>query len=189
MRRNTKGFSLLEVLVVIAIVGILAAAGLPSLSNMLRNNRIQNQTKRLYSDLLNARLKADLRNMVHYVVFQGSGYQVIADRNENFVQDAPGATVNDDELVLARSNVDTVPFTFSNVVPQAEALKYDSITGGVITINSQGRMDPQGTVCVGHMNLVSQPSCNCVIVNPTSVRLGRIKTGDPCNADKCLEIN
>ncbi|NBV20833.1 MAG: type II secretion system protein [Proteobacteria bacterium] len=67
--RSRGAFTLIEMLVVLGIIGMLAAMTLPSINNSRKGNISESVTRQLMDDLANARLKAmSLRTKV-YVVF------------------------------------------------------------------------------------------------------------------------
>lgn len=60
--RSTRGFTIIELMIVVAIMGILLAVGVPSFRSMVITMRIKNASFDVYSSLLAARSEAMTRN-------------------------------------------------------------------------------------------------------------------------------
>jgi len=71
MRKNNAGFTLIEILIVIAIIGIAAAFGVPTFLDMLPNWRAKSAATDLFSNLQLAKLTAIRRGTNCVVTFSG----------------------------------------------------------------------------------------------------------------------
>jgi len=177
MKKN-KGFSLIEVLLVVALVGILAALAAASLSNLVKKNRVENQIRRIYSDLMNARVMAMNRNITHFVVFAGSSYTVWEDTDGS---ETPDAAPTDTQR-LKRSSVDTTPMTYSNTTGAPSDSAISQSAGGWVAFNSRGiartAIAPNGTIWITVAGV--NPTRDCISITPTQLRLGKLN-GGACN--------
>lgn len=72
-RIRVRGFSLIEVLVTIAVLAIIVSVGLPSFLDMLGKQRLKGAAEAIYSDLQLTRMEAIKRNTNVFLSFQGSG--------------------------------------------------------------------------------------------------------------------
>ncbi len=69
-----KGFSLIELVVVIGVFGILAAASVPAISASVRTARLEGATKTLAADLRHARSLASAQRRTYQVTYGANSY-------------------------------------------------------------------------------------------------------------------
>lgn len=111
-----QGFTLVELIVVAAIIVVLAVLATLNFKNMTVKANIESQIKQMYSDLMTARIWAMDRNTCHFVLLNGNGsYSIYEDQNNDCVYDAP------DTLLLQRTALNSVvvlsPISFNNAAP------------------------------------------------------------------------
>lgn len=92
-RRRAAGFTVTEMMVVVAIVGLLAAIATPYMGDMIRRQRIKTAAFDVFSSLAFARSEAIKRNTTVRVIPTGGnwaqGWQVI-DSNNNLLRQQSG---------------------------------------------------------------------------------------------------
>lgn len=104
---NERGFTLLELMVAITVLGILLGLGVPAFNDIIRNNRVAAETNQLMTALAYARSEANRRGMpvsicasnVAQTACAGAstwtnGYLVFSDRDGD-----PGEIDGDDALI------------------------------------------------------------------------------------------
>ena len=69
MKNRQEGFSLIEILTVVAIIGILSAMAFPAISSYVRNYQIQGGAQGVSSEIQLARTKGIMRNVNRAALF------------------------------------------------------------------------------------------------------------------------
>ncbi len=117
MQFKQMGFTLLELLVVVAIIAIVLSIAAPSVSNLLSNSRLNSETTKVVEALNVARSKAVSSHWNTVVAPLGgsnwnNGFQVFVDKDNDQILD-------DGELIQSFNNVSDkikVNSTFANRV-------------------------------------------------------------------------
>ncbi len=171
-----KGFSLVEVLVVIAIAGILAGLSVANFSGLTKKYNVDNEVRMIYSDLSNVRIMAMNKNRTHFVVLSSFGYIGYDDNSP--APDGDGTlTVGSDTVVMASNRM-------LNLGTQKTKDFYSIAWNGTnpISFNSRGICTTPGTICVYS---TVQPLYDCVSIAATRIRLGKLLVQGSCSATNC----
>lgn len=183
---NSMGWTLIELIVVITIIGSLAAPLVFSYTDWMGKYKVEKATNELYADLMNVRSMAVTKNCDHFVDFNfpapasGKGtYRIAEDTNDdsegdhdaNGIIDAGGHT-------FFPSSPKTVeyPITFSK---------------RIINFKKIGLVQPRGQAAGGTICFYSDddPDYDCIVISPTRISIGKLKKqpgkGGACDADNC----
>jgi prepilin-type N-terminal cleavage/methylation domain-containing protein len=115
--KNSNGFSLVETLIVIAIIAVLATIAVPSFTGQRSDTRLRDAVSMVRADFEMARSRAIRENAFVAVITTAGGYTIFIDNGEggggagNYVQDgsertlrartlAPGLAINPAQTTL-----------------------------------------------------------------------------------------
>jgi prepilin-type N-terminal cleavage/methylation domain-containing protein len=93
---NNKGFTLVELVVVLAILSIIMAISIPNFSAWLPRNRIKTSVRHIYNDMNLARSRAVKDNTVAVIIFNipNDTYTIFLDTSKNWALDAGETIIN-----------------------------------------------------------------------------------------------
>lgn len=90
--KNTKGFTLIEVIVVVAVIGVMTTIAIPTIGHWLPSYQLKGEARNLYSNMQKARMVAVRTNSTSTLTFtagvgtpcEGGSY-VFTDGNGNTI--------------------------------------------------------------------------------------------------------
>lgn len=86
LRKKQSGFTLIEMMIVIAVLAIVAAIAIPNFMSLLPGMRLNGAARQVMGDLMAARMKAVKQNNRFRVFFNNpetNQYQILDDDNNN----------------------------------------------------------------------------------------------------------
>jgi prepilin-type N-terminal cleavage/methylation domain-containing protein len=179
-RSRLHGFSLIEMLVVIAIVGIIAGLATVSFAGLARKYRIDNQVRRMHGDFSNIKVMAMTKGRTHFVTLNENSYTGYEDSHP--APDGDGIlAVGSDRIVLTSNqslNLSTV--TNQQSQPIAWSAGGSSYT---MAFNSRGLCTTtNNTICI--FSSVNT-RYDCINVSQTRITLGKLAVQGVCSAANC----
>ena len=149
------GFTLLEILITIAIVGILVAIAVGNFGGLNEKYKVEEETKQLYADLMDARGRAMQRNRMFFVRISATGYATYEDTYT--APDGNGVWDNTSDTRVAN-------------VTGTHAITTDG-GANAFEFNRNGI----ASVTLGNIRFSSTaiPDYDCITVRPTRIKMGQ----------------
>ena len=161
---NRHGFTLIELMVVISLIGIVLAIATLNFSSMNRKAGIERQTREILADLNTARLDSIYRKQRHALILQPASY--VMKRYSS--QDEPDTNGGDLTTGIVLSK--TLPY-------QITTPSGGSLSGVFIEFDTRGFVAnvSNTTICVNPM--YTGAAFDCVVVSLGRTNIGNMQGG------------
>lgn len=151
MLEKNKGFSLVELLLVIALIGVMVAIAVPSIVSQINHQRLVRSARDLFTEINAARTNAITRNVRYEVDVAGATYQL------KYFDAGTASWVNEHAAVAMQSKISiTSPAGAFQVVYNPNGTV--AVPGNICltnTANTADRMSIQFTGSLGRISIVT----------------------------------
>lgn len=165
IKSDRSGFSLIELIITIAIMGIVMGIATLNFQAWQKKNNMEAQLRQIYVDLNEARTNAFTQKKSYRIIFQPSSYVMKSYSTENEPKSS-GRTIANKTLKYGLTSKNTT----------GTSLAVD-ITDRFVEFNSRGFTSNLFTVIMNP--LTADSVLNCLVIYETRINLGKIN-GTAC---------
>jgi len=158
---HSTGFSLIELLVVIVIMGILATMGTLNFNSWQQKVQIERQTRELFADLNQARVDSIHRKQRHSIIMQPSSYTFRRYSSEN---ENRSSAIVDQTLVQTR-----------NVSYQISKGDGSTVVNEITEFDIRGFTNDNGTFRINPVG--TEAHFDCIIIAIGRTNMGKMENG------------
>ncbi len=163
-REYRGGFTLVEVIVVVVILGILATLAVSSFLGVSEKYKVESETKQLFADIMDVRGRAMQRNRFYFVRMGASGYGTFEDCNPTPDGNCNFETGLDNQVASVNLTHTIVP----------------ALVGGTanFAFNRNGIATDTGFI---RLTSTANPDYDCITIGETRIKMGKY------NGTNCVE--
>lgn len=158
---NNRGFSLIELVVVISIIGILSSVAVMSFSSWMRKAQIEGQTREMLAEFNAARSESVFRKKRHAIILQPSSF--IIKRYSSADESRTGDTTRG--VILTKQ----LAYSISRV-------SGSSLADRIIEFDIRGFTNDWDTICVNPF--YSGAQYDCIAISGGRVNIGKVEGAD-----------
>jgi type IV fimbrial biogenesis protein FimT len=159
------GFTLVEILITIAILGILVVIAVGNFGGMSEKYKVEAETKQLYADLMDARGRAMQRNRMFFVRFAGTGPGYTGYATYEDTNDPPDGNGSWDNTADTMVTSVTIAHTITTALPGSV---------NAFQFNRNGIASATGNI---RFSSTATPDYDCITILPTRIKMGQYSGG------------
>jgi len=169
-RGRRGGFTLIEVIIAIAILGIVVMIGVSNFQGMMEKYRVEGETKQMFADLMDARARAMQRNRGFIVQINSSG--IDSKDYKTYEDTGPLGTEGDGSLGAGDTLV------ANEVVKHKITWNSGDIDDFSFTFNRNGISSVTGYI--RFVSTTTRPDYDCITVKATRIKMGQYNGTNDC---------
>jgi type IV fimbrial biogenesis protein FimT len=154
-----EGFSLIEMLVVMAIIGVLLGIATLNYNDMQKKAAIEGQVKTMYADLMNARVQALYTKRTRSIIISGNLFKFYSSS----------------ETSVAPESQKSFSYPMATNLP-----------GNMVTFNTSGLVSGSaGSICIDPFSDLSKANpggMDSLVISTARINMGKRRLGGTCDS-------
>ena len=170
---KSQGFTLIEILIVITLVGIIIAIAVPNYNDTLIKARIEKQTKELHATIMTARLTA-MQNKQPVAIYLGPNqyvYKVYTSADYN-------SLYNLAHTGFRTVNTTDFPYVLKLKDESGTTLNTLDVTSDRVLFDTRGFAVTERTLVVTPLKFSGGD--DCIVVHTSRTNIGRMENASTC---------